>query len=90
MARALIASVLLVLPFIILEWMNQGDESFPVALFVALWLLSRAFVVLLKKITRLSRLHLLLRLAGLVLIAGAWTGLVIDQMPCFLGMPNCD
>jgi hypothetical protein len=29
-------------------------------------------------------------LALLVLIAWFWVGLVDDQMPCFLGVPNCD
>ena len=24
------------------------------------------------------------------LVAWYWIGLVIDQMPCFLGAPNCD
>jgi hypothetical protein len=26
----------------------------------------------------------------LVLIGYAWVGIVVDQMPCFLGRPNCD
>jgi hypothetical protein len=32
----------------------------------------------------------LLSLAVLVIIAMTWGGIVIDQTPCFLGMPNCD
>jgi hypothetical protein len=28
--------------------------------------------------------------ALLILIALAWSGIVADQMPCFLGVPNCD
>jgi hypothetical protein len=33
---------------------------------------------------------LLLTLALLALIAWIWVGALIDQMPCFLGVPNCD
>jgi hypothetical protein len=32
----------------------------------------------------------LLGIAILGFIAYAWAGLVLDQMPCFLGVPNCD
>ena len=31
-----------------------------------------------------------LSVVALVLIAYAWVGIVVDQMPCFLGRPNCD
>lgn len=27
---------------------------------------------------------------GLHPIASAWVGIVVDQMPCFLGVQNCD
>jgi hypothetical protein len=33
---------------------------------------------------------LLLRIVFLLLIAWMWASLLIDQMPCFLGVPNCD
>jgi len=26
----------------------------------------------------------------LVLIAGLWVGILVDQIPCFLGALNCD
>jgi len=26
----------------------------------------------------------------LILIAWLWAGALVDQMPCFLGVPNCD
>jgi hypothetical protein len=35
-------------------------------------------------------INLLLRVAFLALIAWMWGGILIDQMPCFLGVPNCD
>ncbi len=34
--------------------------------------------------------RLMPRVAIVVLIAWLWVGLVVDQMPCFLGVPNCD
>lgn len=33
---------------------------------------------------------LVLRVAVLILIAWLWIGSVVDQMPCFPGVPNCD
>jgi hypothetical protein len=32
----------------------------------------------------------LLRVVFLAFIARMWIGILIDQMPCFLGVPNCD
>jgi hypothetical protein len=26
----------------------------------------------------------------LILMAWLWVGILLDQMPCFLGVPNCD
>jgi hypothetical protein len=34
--------------------------------------------------------NLLLRVIVLSLVAWFWAALLIDQMPCFLGVPNCD
>ena len=34
--------------------------------------------------------NLLFRVAFLALIAIIWAGILIDQLPCFLGVPNCD
>ena len=82
---------LVVLPFIVLELINRRfDGNFPFPLFVVMWLLSFAFVLLVRPLARPGRLHVALRVAGLILIGWVWTGLVIDQMPCFLGVPNCD
>jgi hypothetical protein len=30
------------------------------------------------------------RIATLIFIAWMWVAVVLDQMPCFLGVPNCD
>jgi len=94
-------SLLLVLPFMILELINRQsfNEGFPIPLFVILWLLPLIFIVVLMPIVRNVRagdslmahpIQLLIRVVILVLIAWMWTSLLVDQMPCFLGVPNCD
>jgi hypothetical protein len=75
------------------------NEGFPALLFVVMWLLPVIFIIILTPIVRnvragndilASPIKLLLSVAFLVLIAIVWTGALIDQMPCFLGVPNCD
>ena len=96
-----IISSILVLPLMILELVNRRSfhEDFPIALFGLLWLLPAAFVLILMPIVRSARsgnriiknpASFLLRVAFLVLIAWLWVSLILDQMPCFLGVPNCD
>lgn len=95
---AIIAS-LLVLPLAVLQLTNRNvAESFPFVLFGVLWLLPFVFVLILASMARTLRtrtgqyrwLTLVPAVAVLALIASFWTGLVLDQMPCFLGVPNCD
>ena len=96
-----IISLLLVLPFTILEWVNRRTfhETFPITLFGILWLLPVIFILILMPIVQAVRLGnriwanpigLLLRVVCLILIAGLWIGIIVDQMPCFLGVPDCD
>ncbi len=96
-----IISFILVFPFIILELVNRRNfpENFPIVLFGLLWLLPIIFIVTLTPIIQTVRtgnsvmakpISLLLRVALLLFIAWFWSGIVIDQMPCFLGVPNCD
>lgn len=96
-----ILSLALVLPFMVLEVINRRSyhEGFPIALFALLWLLPLSFILVALPITRspaggagtlAQRLGILLRVALLVLIAWLWGSLVLDQLPCFLGVPNCD
>jgi len=68
-------------------------------LFIVMWLLPVAFILILLPIVRnlqagksllASPIQLLLRAAFLALIAFAWISTLIDQMPCFLGVPLCD
>ena len=91
----------LVLPFILLEAINTRGfgQGFPLALFATQWLLPTAFILIGVKIVRNVRAGnsllsnpatLLLRVAGLALIVWVWGSIVADQMPCFLGVPNCD
>lgn len=101
-AAALI-SFILVLPFAILESLNQPitKQNAPglILLFGVLWLLPTAFIFILVPIVRAVRagdsllahpLTLLFKVAILVFLAWFWGSLFIDQLPCFLGVPNCD
>ncbi len=101
-APALI-SFMLVLPFAILESLfntaNKHNTLGLIVLFGLLWLLSMAFIVIFVPIVRAVRagnnilanpISLLLRVAFLALIAMTWEAILIDQLPCFLGVPNCD
>ena len=96
-----IISLLLVFPFMILELVNRRNfhEGFPITLFGLMWLLPILFIITMMPIVRNIRagnsiianpVILLLRVVFLAFIAWLWMGLLIDQMPCFLGVPNCD
>lgn len=100
---AAIISFILVLPFVILEFLNttltKQNASGLTVLFGLLWLLPMTFIVILMPIVRNVRagnsimanpINLLLKVAFLVLIAMMWGGILIDQLPCFMGVPNCD
>jgi hypothetical protein len=66
---------------------------------IAMLLLPVAFIVNLVPIVRNVRagnslvaipINVLLAVAILVLIAMTWGALLVDQIPCFMGVPNCD
>ena len=103
--KSLIASIVisagLVAPFMVLQWVNRRtlQEDFPVALFVFMSLHSLLIVGLLTPALQRLRAQRSLRALHL----GHWAGLVFgailvlgyvevirDQLPCFLGVPNCD
>ena len=103
LGSAALISFLLVLPFAILESLfntvNTQNGLGLVALFGLMWLLSMAFIVILVSLVRSVRagtpimanpVTMLFRVACLALIAMMWGGIVIDQLPCFLGVPDCD
>ena len=100
---AAIISFVLVLPFAILEVRNNTipREEAPgiFLLFAVLWLLPTVFFFVLIPIVRnvragnsilASPLVLVLRVASLVVIGSIWVWGFMDQLPCFLGVPNCD
>ena len=96
---AIVASVLVV-PFMILEVVNQDlSAGFPVALFVVMWGLALAFISILIPILRSlqpghrnvsNTIVVLPKIVLLIGIAWLWIAILGDQMPCFLGVPNCD
>lgn len=97
---AALISFILVVPFLILESVNTTltRQNAPglILLFGLLWLLPTAFLLILFPMAR--KLHagstnpviVVPAVAFMVVLALAWGGLLIDQMPCFLGVPNCD
>jgi hypothetical protein len=100
---AAIISFVLMLPFAILEAVNNTitRQNAPgiILLFGVLWLLPTAFILILLPLVRTGRtgnsilahpVKLLFSVVSLVLIAAVWGWGFIDQLPCFLGVPNCD
>jgi len=100
---AALISLLLVLPFVLLETLTntiiRQNALGLIVLFGLLWLLPTAFIIILMPVVRSVRagqsvranpIKLLLRVAFLALIAMMWGSIVIDQLPCFMGLPNCD
>ena len=96
-----IASAMLVFPLAILEFMYNtvSRQSAPslLVLFGFLWLLPVAFLAVLSPMVRHARSGnesstavFFLRLTFLALVTFAWGSLLVDQLPCFLGAPNCD
>jgi hypothetical protein len=94
-------SAILVFPLLILEWVNRRafQEGFPIPLFAILWLLPVVFMFILAPVVRNVRagkrttgkpLILALRVVLMLLIAWLWINILVDQMPCFLGVPSCD
>lgn len=101
LGTSLLLSVLLVAPFIVLQLVNRRTfhEDFPFVLFIFMSLHSLLIVLLLAPpLHRLyaQRSHRALKpghwvslLLGLFLVY-VYFNVVIDQLPCFLGVPNCD
>ena len=95
---AAFVSLLFVLPFALLESLHttltRQNARGLALLFGFLWLLSLGFVLGTMLIVRNARtahpVKLLLGAAVVLALAATWASLVADQMPCFLGVPNCD
>ncbi len=93
--------LLCVLPFAVMEIVNLGriPDPFPYAIFLYLWLMFALFLICLFAIVRLAKSRVskqerlpALLLNALVLLFSVMSivYLLADQMPCFLGVPNCD
>lgn len=101
LARSAIIGLALMLPFAILELSSAArppGRDFLV-LFGVLRLLPTLLVVAASPLMQLLRagngiamqpLPLIARATVAVLVAWSWVSLVVDQWPCFLGVPNCD
>lgn len=100
---ASILSFLLLLPFAILEALNNpiNRETAPgvILLFGLLWLLPTVFIIILLRLFRTARdgnsvlanpTKLVFSVVFLALIGTIWVWGFTDQLPCFLGVPNCD
>jgi hypothetical protein len=98
---AAVLGFIFLIPLIALELVNRWKfaESFPFQFFTFAWILQTIFILLLipiiKKIQSGKSLQknpiiFILQVAGLLLIAYIWAGLIIDQWPCLMGVPNCD
>ena len=90
----MIVSWSLVLPLALLELINRPDalQNFPWVLFGFLWVLAFSFTLVLTRLfrRRASRLGLAAGVGFLIFAAWMWGSVVVDQIPCFLGVPNCD
>jgi hypothetical protein len=100
---AAIISFITLLPFALLQFtfntVTRQNASDLTVLFGLLWILSMAFIVILMPVAQnigagnsvVARpVNLLLRVIFSALILIMWVGIIIDQLPCFLGLPNCD
>lgn len=101
LSMSLLVSVALVVPFAILELITRRgyNEEFPFTLFAFMSVLSLVIVTLITPVLRRIRADRSLgaltiaEWAVILLIAVlgyAYVSVVIDQLPCFLGVPNCD
>ena len=97
--RAGLLALALVLPFAVLEAVNQSITTSTLPLFAVLWLLPAVAGTGVFRIARTSKSPITspmgrtIQLAGIafvVVLAAVWLRLVADQLPCFLGVPNCD
>jgi hypothetical protein len=100
-AASLAFSAVLVVPLFVLEWWNRREfhEEFPLVLFT--FMSVHSLLIVLSAAPAVGRLRSARDLraltfghwAGLALsvsLAFVYAGVVIDQLPCFLGVPNCD
>jgi len=96
-----ILSSIIVLPLMALEIINRRsfNEGFPFVLFGTLWILPIPFFAILLPIVKDIRARknifakpgpIIFKVAFMVFLAFIWGSIFLDQLPCFLGVPNCD
>ena len=101
--KAALISLVIVLPLVVLEVVNNAitrQNLFGLSLlFGLMWLLPTIFIMILMPLLRTLRTEktgsmnpgpLLIRVTSLALVAVIWGWGLVDQFPCFLGIPNCD
>jgi hypothetical protein len=98
--QSAIVGAVLVLPLLALEAVNGGlsAANLPIPLFAILWLLPVVIGLILMPMVRQLRTErvakdaIAVAIKSVLVLALAWMWLmiVVDQMPCFLGVPNCD
>jgi len=97
----ILLSLIFVLPFAVMELVNRREfhEGFPFSLFIGLWLAPLIFFLILVPMVQRVRqgrkpmenpVDLVFGILVMLLVAVMWINLLSDQMPCFLGVPNCD
>jgi hypothetical protein len=98
---SLLMSATLVAPFIVMQVANRGTrgEDFPFVLFTFMSLNALLLVLLLAPSVRHLARERSLRTLGFahwvglslgIVLVFVYANVVIDQWPCFLGVPNCD
>lgn len=99
--KAFLWGFVALIPLVVLELINrrQFQEEFPFSVFGFTWVLQSLFILLtalvLKnfrtaKVLKEKLYIVVLQLALLGLIAFVWSGWIIDQWPCLMGVPHCD
>jgi hypothetical protein len=99
--RSIALGLALTIPFIVMELLNRINYSynFPFVLFIVLWLLASGFAALITSVyPGIIQGNMLAdgiwkptgKVVLLLIIILLWLVIVIDQMPCFLGVANCD
>lgn len=97
---AILLSLLLVVPFFVLEGWNTGgftQSQFPFMLFLFMLVNSVLFmysVLWLSNGTKIQDTHqkvrvVIVKMCVVVLLGSMWIHIVADQMPCFLGATGC-
>jgi hypothetical protein len=85
----------------VMEVVNRRNfnEGFPIPLFVIMWLLPLLLILIATPIMQSIRAReritanpiiFVVRVVLIAFLVWMWFGILIDQMPCFLGVPNCD